>query len=488
VTDSRAPTPDKGPQSPSGIPILAASVVSFVVFLVAAPPWPDDWDGLGFLASIHRFDLDAFAPHPPGYPVYVALLKVASLVTPSPMAAAEAVAALSGAATVALLAGAFRRFSGASGSVSALVGLAGVATPLGFHAVSVVGSEAPALALASLALYGLARARPTSSGSPSFSRIDAAIVGAAVGLELGVRLSWAPLVLSLLLLVPRRGRAIAGLTALATALAWAVPFVLLVGSRHLAHLLEVHLSGHATRWGGTALTEPARARFLARDLFVDGLGVDGDFLGVAIGVALLCASILALAAWRNARWRLWPSLALTCGPYLAWVTLGQNLHEQPRHVLPLVTFLALALAGSARVDRRARWATLVLFTLVAFRTGTDALARYRIPPAGAALVAYVRSLPDADQVLVFGVSSIRFFEETELLADTRGAETMGDVAMSLARARKLPDRAFVTSEVSEEHRPSVEKHVATFCRPPRLDRKRPCLDLFEVDPAALRTY
>ena len=62
---------------------VAPMALLLLLLAVSAPPWPDDWDGLGFLASIKKFDMDHFAPHPPGYPVYVALLRASLYYPPS---------------------------------------------------------------------------------------------------------------------------------------------------------------------------------------------------------------------------------------------------------------------------------------------------------------------------------------------------------------------------------------------------------------------
>jgi hypothetical protein len=452
----------------------AGSLVGALLF-AAAPAWPDDWDGLGFLASVKRFDMDAFAPHPPGYPVYVALLKLASAVVPDAMDAAKVVLALSGAMTVALLSMALGAVVKAPIGWRVLLALAVLATPLGFRCATGVGSEAPALAFTILAVYGLAASSPLA-------------IGVGVGLGLGVRMSWAPLLLPLLLLAPRRRSAVA--CAMASTLAWAVPLVVVVGPAHLARLSWTHVAGHATRWGGTAVTEPARLRFLLRDLFVDGLGVDVDALGLATGFLVIVSAALCLHAWRKAGWVGARAVLIPFVPYLAWVGLGQNLREQPRHVVPLVALMALGLAVAAWVDRRARLACVSLFALVATRTGLDASARHGDPPAGAALVAYVRSLPDAERLLVFGGPSIRFFQSTELASRTWTVESMGDVEMTLTRVNGPPARILVTSEVADRGVSSAAvqpvSSVATFCRPPRIDRKAPCLDVYSVDPARLR--
>src|SRR4051794_20797689 len=48
----------------------------------------EGWDGVGFLLSVERFDLAAARPHPPGYPVYVALLKAVHWLVGAPLASA----------------------------------------------------------------------------------------------------------------------------------------------------------------------------------------------------------------------------------------------------------------------------------------------------------------------------------------------------------------------------------------------------------------
>jgi hypothetical protein len=450
--------------------VAISGVAMCGLFFLMSCPWPDDWDGLGFLASIRHFNLDAFAPHPPGYPVYVALLKLANHVVPTPLRACLLIAGFCGALTVLFSAEAFRMAFRTPPYVGALVALAVAMTPIAFHAATVVGSEAPALMFASVALYGLAVRSPLA-------------VGIGVGLGLGVRASWAPFYLPMLFLAPR-GRRRALVTAAIAILAWMIPFLYEVGPAHLFHILRVHLAGHATRWGGTALTEPGRARFLARDIFIDGLGIDDDPLGIALAIAAAVTAAISLDTWRRAKWIYLGPAVLLIVPYLAWITIGQNLREQPRHALPLVALLAAGLAAAGWADKRARWAAIPLFTLMVVRTGMDANDRRHDPPAAVRIRHYIESLPDSDQVLVFGTASIRYFDGSPLASRTRGAEFLGDVVMALHRVDKMPTRIFTTSEITEERGRRGEK-VATFCRPERLDRKRPCLELFEIDPAGI---
>jgi hypothetical protein len=451
-------------------PIALAAYTALLV--VSAPRWPDDWDGIGFVESIGDFDLAAFRPHPPGYPVYVALLRVAAVVTRAAWPACVLVAAASGAAAVGFAWSALRR---AADARTAWLGAMLVAfAPLCWRASSGVGSEAPALAFAFACAWGL--------GRPA-SRSAALSVGIGAGLGLGIRLSWAPLFLALLVVVPRRLRATAWSAAAVTCAGWAVPLVTIVGPGRLHALYATHFAGHSERWGGTILTEPGfvRIAWLARDVLCDGLGVGGDALGLVLGAVLATAAVLALDEWRKAGWAGGWQVAVVV-PYALWVLLGQNLREQPRHVLPLVAALACALALCARRSTRLQAAAAALVALAAFRTARDAQARHSIPPPGQQLVDLALSQPAPERLAVFGVSSVRFFETSDLAARAFPAGTLGEVEMRLTRMDRLPSRVWVTSEVggvSQSPQKQPLSRATTLCRPPRIDRRSPCIDVYE---------
>ncbi|MDP9034955.1 MAG: hypothetical protein M3O50_09110, partial [Myxococcota bacterium] len=95
----------------AAVPLLAAASYAVLSF-ASAPPWPDDWDGVGFVESIRDFDLARFHPHPPGYPVYVALLRVTAAIVRDPMRAATVTSVLCGVVVVTLVWDAARRVAG----------------------------------------------------------------------------------------------------------------------------------------------------------------------------------------------------------------------------------------------------------------------------------------------------------------------------------------------------------------------------------------
>jgi hypothetical protein len=462
--------------------ILGAALA--VALFAAFPPWADDWDGLGFLASVRRFDLASFAPHPPGYPVYVALLKVAAVAC-EPLAAARLVAVLSGlVAFLALSAALATTNPDAPRWESALGALAVIATPLALRAFSGVGTEGPALAFAAIAALGV-----VSVGARS-RRFVVLAVGLGVGLGLGVRLSWAPFYLPFVFVLPRGLRVQGALVAVLACLAWGIPLACITGPSALVALASTHLTGHFERWGGTAATEPARIPFLVRDLFVDGFGGGGDVLGVVTMIGLAVATSSAMRVWwrRGAPRTELRRALLFAVPYLAWIAIGQNLREQPRHVLPLVTLGAYALVRAAlEAPRRGRESAIfgVLAALWTLRAALDAQARRTIPPPGAQVVAFVRDHATAappESTAIFAGASGRFADGTEWQASVHAAGSLGDALVALARLDRLPRRVLVTSElVGADPASGLLEEVAVFCRPARLDRRLPCMHLYEVD-------
>jgi hypothetical protein len=427
------------------------------------------------MESVRDFNLAAFRPHPPGYPVYVAALRVAAAVVRAPMQACVLVAIASGVTALALTWDAARR---AAGERSAWIAAAVVGTAPGvWRACSGVGSEAPALACAAACAWGWAALREQTSAS----RAGATILGLGAGLGLGVRLSWAPIYVLALAGAPRGARRRAWVTGVVGCAAWALPFVAWVGPARLAGLYVEHARGHAARWGGTTWTEPGAVRllWLVRDVFVDGLGVGSDVLGLTIGALVAVAAARGLAGWRLARWRGWRAAIVAIVPYLTWIALGQNLRDQPRHALPLVAALAAALALSPAVSRAAFLLTGALALAISMRTASDAHARRTIPPPGEQLVQLARRQPSPDRLAVFGGASVRFFETTELAAHAFVAGSLGDARMQLTRLDELPARVWVTNEVlgPDDSRWQLDP-VDTLCRPPRLDRRMPCLAVY----------
>lgn len=51
--------------------ILSLFAISFIIRILFASKFLDDWDSVQFALGIHDFDIAAHQPHPPGYPAYI---------------------------------------------------------------------------------------------------------------------------------------------------------------------------------------------------------------------------------------------------------------------------------------------------------------------------------------------------------------------------------------------------------------------------------
>jgi hypothetical protein len=450
------------------IPIAIATLVLALALLVRAPG-PEDWDGIGFLSSITRFDLAAFSPHPPGYPVYVVLLRAVAAVVRDATFAGALLSALA----VALCAHCtFRILEPRVGIFGAAVGaLAGAAPSLLLRSGSQVGTEATALAfLVGAVFFGLRETRRA-----------AITLGVLVALGVGVRLSWWPLFLGVLALAPKPARIPALLASIVAGLSWSAPLALVVGPRALVTLLTAHGEGHAQRFGRTLLHDGdvvGHAAALARDLTADGLGIDATPLGLAIAVVAVIGAARFVTLWANGVLVPRTSIVLSLLAYALFVFLFQNVIESPRHLVPIVyacsvaAGVALARSWSSPVLTRA---TPVAFVVLLLLRGTsDARARTTEPPLGAQIVA-LATRDGGTNAAIFGGDSARF----AIAAGVAGgyAENLGDVTLALGGMQHLPATVFVTSEV---HIDARLPRVATVCRPPRLDRKHRCLDVYEL--------
>ncbi len=449
--------------------VLGASLLVGGLRWLARARLPDDYDSIGFVRGLVRFDMARLQPHFPGYAIYVALGHAAVRAGLAPLAAATLASSLAAAATAAavwrlgcvatraLAPGAHQHEGG--WAALALYAAAWLPWQLGGAALS----DATATAFVLIAFAVL-----TVDGA-----VAAALGGGAMALAIGTRASYWPLALSFALVAARRpARRPAAVGFVVGCVVWLVPFVTLVGPVELVQLARTHLLGHFTSWGGTIVTQPnvpLRLWALVRAIVHDGL--------FAHWMALLLAAPLILWAGRILLGSRARGLALViAGPYAAWVLVGQNIVEQPRHVLPLVTFACVVL-GAALVRRRA--AVIAAVVLAMFASAPLAWERAHTASAAAQAARWVASTyPRRNSVAVFGGRSLRFFEELAPSVVTRSRTWLSEVDVELARLDVLPKSLLITSEVEVDS--SRAKRVSdgpTFCRDARIDRAQPCLTL-----------
>ncbi|MCY1077894.1 hypothetical protein [Archangium lansingense] len=392
--------------------------------VLALPRLLPDLDAVNFARSLSRFDLAAQAPHFPGYPVYVAMARLASAAGASEVLALVLPGLVLGAVAIGALGLVLRPYLGAAGALVASALLALLPLPVLFGATP--GSDGTGLALLVLAACA---ALMTRDSAPRV----AVLAGVLAGVALGARPSFLPALLGLALVVPRGWWLAALAGSGAGVVAWLVPLVALTGPAQLLRIGSGFLLGHAGSWGGTVAVRPElgwRLEHFGFDILAAGFGlpwpgVGGDSVAVLVARLLLSLCLtgalvaLVYAALReslSAAERRVALLALSFGvPYAAWMFLGQNLLKA-RHALPVVLALALLVAVGVAVLARA-WSSRVSLPMAgALAVSTAAvmlpvaLEQGREPSPAARLVAHVSSTLAPSGTLLFTGEEARLFE------------------------------------------------------------------------------
>ena len=380
----------------------------------------EDIDSVNFALGVRDFDVAEHRPHPPGYPVYVALGKaVAAVVGPlSPGAEPSTVEArslslLSVAAAVAAAFLLFRVFAApratrddtapwhtwdAPALATALLTLA---APLVWTLAVRPMSDLPGLALALASQACLLTAwwwqTPQADGDRRMTAetlgesgkmivLGALIAGFAVGLR--TQTLWLTAPLLAVVLIDRIGRGVAGAIMGATmtftigALAWAVPLLVASGG------LQAYLAALGTQAGedfasGEMLYTNPAPRLAALALvhtFVD----PWDSVPLAVVVLALAAAGALVLLVRERR-----TLFLIAGmavPYLIFHLLFQDT-AFTRYSLPFVPVVAfLAMRGVAAASSRAVIPVAAVLSLWAVAVVTPTLVEYGREPAPAVRV------------------------------------------------------------------------------------------------------
>jgi len=348
-------------------PILALAGIYVVAHLFWLAPSLEDIDSINFALGLRHFDVASHQPHPPGYPVYIALgrasLAVIRAAAPSLDAArSEAMAlaiwsALGGG--LALLAvwslfaevGRYRaqpspyfKVGGISFSATALV----AASPLFWMSGLRPLSDMPGLALA---MAGQALALRSA-----YDRRALVVAAAVAGLAAGVRVQTLSLTIPLLAFAVWTQRAASPwwlfsrpLAVFAIAvLAWAVPLLTLSGG------LEGYLqalgsqAGEDFAWTGMLWTNPTPRRLAFALWETFALPWDSVALATAVGVVAVVGLIASLVNDRRA----FTVVALAFVPYLAFHLLLQETIFV-RYALPTIPMVAWLVVRGAAVAGRA---------------------------------------------------------------------------------------------------------------------------------------
>ncbi len=312
------------------------------------PRSPLFWDEVLFLGALDEYDIARHLPHPPGYPLYVAVGRAARWMLGEPLLALQAVSLLGSVSALIGLAWMLRREC-ATWTVAALAAGFQAAMPTFlFHSTVALADIAATagvivtVALASLDLQGEAEgwslAAAAAAGAAAISirpQVMPALLGAAVWcLVAGVRCG--------------RSRRVLGAAAAAAAILAAcwVPAITATGWSRFVEVLRAQNAWVAVVDRPDMLPQ-AELDWVVRGWLKRPLG--SSFFARIFG---LLAVLGGLAWWQRGRRRLVVLCALAGGGYLAVAPWLMATTHAVRYALPALPFAAALAAGIATPERR----------------------------------------------------------------------------------------------------------------------------------------
>jgi hypothetical protein len=395
-----------------GKPLGALALVFALAHVPFLAPSLEDIDSVNFALGVRDFDVAQHRPHPPGYPVYIALGKAAAAAAgvmggPPSLIETRALATLSLIGGLVAIVGLYGVFvcmapkadepPWRSLDVSALAATAIAATcPLFWYLASRPMSDLPGLAFALAAQVCLMRAWWIQTPGPDGDRRLPPAATAASGrmivlgaflaaLSIGMRSQtvWYTAPLLVLVLFDRIGRGVAGaligggIMFVAGGLAWGIP--LLVASGGLdAYLNALGFQAGADFASGDMLYSnptPRVAAFALIRTFAD----PWDSIPLAgVVIALAAAGLVQLLLHDR---RSLAAIAAIAGPYLVFHLLFQDT-AFVRYALPLVPAVSfLAVRGVTLVSMPAVPLVAALVSIAGVAIATPVLAAYAAAPS-----------------------------------------------------------------------------------------------------------
>jgi len=407
--------------SPAQRVLAALALIVALAHIPFLAPSLEDIDTVNFALGVRDFDVATHRPHPPGYPVYIFLGKIATAVTglvsdaPQSMIEARALSVLSLLSALAAIIGLYAVFACLSPraipaesspwralDVSAVAATAiTVSCPLFWYLSVRPMSDVPGLAFALCAqaclLLAWWRQTPGADGDRRLSpEVMAAsgrmiVIGAFLAaLSIGLRSQtvWFTAPLLVLVVLDRIGRGAAGamlggsVMFLLGGLSWGIPLLVASGG------LSAYLAALGTQAGedfaaGEMLylnPNPRAAAFALQRTFA----FPWDSTPLAIVVLALAAAGVVYLLWRDRR-SLTAIVALSA-PYLVFHLLFQDT-SFVRYTLPLVPVVAyLAVRGVALVSTAAVPVVAAAVSIAGVVIATPVLAAYGSEPSPAVRV------------------------------------------------------------------------------------------------------
>ena len=376
----------------------------------------EDLDSLRFALSMVDYDVAKLQPHFPAYPVFCWIAKLFYVVIRRYALAFSLIGGLSTFFTIFfILKIAQIKSTTLSGKIAIFVIFM---NPLLWLMSNRYMPDAMGVACLLASLY-FTTTRGENGGDTS-SGFHNVIGFFLAGVLLGIRLSYFPLLIPVLLVrLKDPGRlkyVIAGITG---TLAWFIPLFLITGWDTLIAAAQTQSQGHFSDFGGTVSTHPQfwlRLTKILESITADGFGLywQGRHLITACTAIALSGVIVIANRQMLKKWVIEKSfrpkalflnpIFIGCVLYFVWIFLAQNVIHKSRHVLPLLPFLALGIAfasnriigplieGKQRGLRYAlAWGIVTLFFLCYSYVTLHTVVQHTKPTAIAQIHEYLRT-------------------------------------------------------------------------------------------------
>ena len=380
---------------------LAGLALVFLAFhLPYLPASLEDLDSINFALGVRHFDVARHQPHPPGYPLFIAVAKVVHALVPSEATALGLVSVVSATLGIVAIAALFRRLdAGASADRWSIAAAAvAVTSPLYWFTAARPLSDTTGLA-AALAVQAM------TLGARSARRVCAASFCAGLAMGLRSQVFWltVPLLIFRILrndlktvpdakeaipyapddrshagdglqTVPHKLRTVllALFFFIAGALAWAVPLVVVSGGP-AAYWHALFDQGAQDIGNIQMLWTRHGARDVADALYFAFVAPWAAWPMASAVLVLAAAGLASLLL--HARQTL-AVVAVAFGPYLLFDLLFQETFTS-RYALPLVIPLGyLAVEGAKRLPRESGLALAVVLAMVDAHAAGTSVAAY----------------------------------------------------------------------------------------------------------------
>jgi len=340
-------------------------IISFITRLPFRSHYLYSWDSGNFAAALSDYNPILHQPHPPGYPLYIAVGKFLNIFLPNANTAFVAISILCGAVSVPLIYFAGKRiFNRATGVVAAFLMLASPLVLFQSEVALAHITELPFAILVTWLLYEVFFNR-------RYSLVAAVVIGIGGGFRQDVLMFFGPIILVGAFRLGFKRGLLALLALSASVLVWFLPFLYFVGNWEdysKASRFHTQSAMQEAIWnvGISALLQNAKRMFVA-SLWLIGAGI------------ILVPTIMVQARSLYRDRKIWFLLSLTVLPVLFFLITSFSHHGYSLIYAPaIVLILSYSTWVTVRSIRKNKLLQVVVIAL-AVVIGYLNVATYRDP-------------------------------------------------------------------------------------------------------------